>query len=104
MTSSCCTTSTASSTPGGAGRLLSAHLLGTLDHEQVATFDMDALIDYRSRRPTMTFVKDHWESYEAPELAIYLMHDATGAPFLLLNGPSRTTCGRASPARSAPCR
>ncbi len=38
-------------------------------------------------RPTMTFVKDHWESYEVPELAVYLMHDATGAPFLLLNGP-----------------
>ena len=72
---------------GGAGRLLAAHLLGTLDHTEVATFDMDALIDYRSRRPTMTFVKDHWESYEAPELAVYLMHDTAGAPFLLLNGP-----------------
>jgi predicted ATP-grasp superfamily ATP-dependent carboligase len=72
---------------GGAGRLLSAHLLGTLDHTEVATFDMDALIDYRARRPTMTFVKDHWESYEAPELAVYLMHDTAGAPFLLLNGP-----------------
>jgi len=35
----------------------------------------------------MNFVKDHWESYEAPELAVYLMHDTAGAPFLLLNGP-----------------
>jgi hypothetical protein len=72
---------------GGAGRLLATHLLGTLDHQEVATFDIDELIDYRSRRPTMTFVKDRWESYEAPELAVYLMHDTTGAPFLLLNGP-----------------
>jgi predicted ATP-grasp superfamily ATP-dependent carboligase len=72
---------------GGAGRLLAAHLLGTLDHQEIAAFDVDALIDYRSRRPAMTFVKDHWESYEAPELAIYLMHDTAGAPFLLLNGP-----------------
>jgi predicted ATP-grasp superfamily ATP-dependent carboligase len=72
---------------GGAGRLLAAHLLGTLDHQEVAAFDVDALIDYRSRRPTMNFVKDHWESYEAPELAVYLLHDTAGAPFLLLNGP-----------------
>jgi len=67
---------------GGAGRLLAAHLLGTLDHQEVAAFDVDALIDYRSRRPTMNFVKDHWESYEAPELAAYLLHDTAGAPFL----------------------
>jgi predicted ATP-grasp superfamily ATP-dependent carboligase len=72
---------------GGAGRLLAAHLLGTLDHQEVAAFDVDTLIDYRSRRPTMNFVKDHWESYEAPELAVYLLHDTAGAPFLLLNGP-----------------
>jgi predicted ATP-grasp superfamily ATP-dependent carboligase len=72
---------------GGAGRLLAAHLLGTLDHQEVAAFDVDELIDYRSRRPTMNFVKDHWESYEAPELAVHLMRDTAGAPFLLLNGP-----------------
>jgi predicted ATP-grasp superfamily ATP-dependent carboligase len=35
----------------------------------------------------MNFVKDHWESYEAPELAVYLLRDTAGAPFLLLNGP-----------------
>ncbi|HEX9529044.1 MAG TPA: PAC2 family protein, partial [Streptosporangiaceae bacterium] len=72
---------------GGAGRLLATHLLGTLDHQEVAAFDVDALIDYRSRRPAMNFVKDHWESYEAPELAVYLMHDTADVPFLLLNGP-----------------
>jgi predicted ATP-grasp superfamily ATP-dependent carboligase len=72
---------------GGAGRLLAAHLLSTLDHEEIARFDVDALIDYRSRRPTMTFAKDHWEHYDAPELAISLMRDTAGTPFLLLNGP-----------------
>ncbi len=71
----------------GGAWLLAAHLLGSLDHTEVATFDVDELIDYRSRRPTMNFVKDHWESYEAPELAVYLMHDTAGTPFLLLNGP-----------------
>jgi hypothetical protein len=53
----------------------------------VVTFDADRLIDYRSRRPPMTFDKDHWEEYEAPELAIHLAHDAAGTPFLLLTGP-----------------
>ncbi len=72
---------------GGAGRLLATHLLGVLEHTEVARFDVDSLIDYRSRRPVMTFAKDHWESYEEPELVAWLMHDATGTPFLLLDGP-----------------
>ena len=72
---------------GGAGRLLTAHLLSTLEHTDVATFDVDSLLDYRSRRPVMTFAKDHWENYDAPEITVSLMHDTTGSPFLLLNGP-----------------
>ena len=72
---------------GGAGRLLTAHLLGALEHTEVATFDVDSLLDYRSRRPVMTFTKDHWEGYDAPELAVSLLHDTEGTPFLLLNGP-----------------
>ena len=63
---------------GAAGRLLTAHLLGSLEHETVVTFDADRLIDYRSRRPPMTFDKDHWEEYEAPELAVHLTHGAAG--------------------------
>ena len=51
---------------GAAGRLLATHLMNTLDHEQVAKFDIDSLLDYRSRRPIMTFAKDHWEDYDAP--------------------------------------
>lgn len=72
---------------GGAGRLLTAHLLGTLEHTEVARFDVDSLLDYRSRRPVMTFAKDHWEHYDAPEIAVSLLHDTAGTPFLLLNGP-----------------
>jgi predicted ATP-grasp superfamily ATP-dependent carboligase len=72
---------------GGAGRLLTAHLLSTLEHTEVARFDVDTLLDYRSRRPVMTFAKDHWEHYDAPEIAVSLLHDSAGAPFLLLNGP-----------------
>jgi predicted ATP-grasp superfamily ATP-dependent carboligase len=71
---------------GAAGRLLTTHLLSTLEHEQVATFDIDSLLDYRSRRPIMTFAKDHWEDYDAPELAVSLLRDQEGTPFLLLAG------------------
>ncbi len=63
---------------GAAGKLLSAHLLGTLEHEEVARFDVDRLIDYRSRRPPMIFSQDHWESYDAPELAMHLLTDTDG--------------------------
>ncbi len=71
---------------GAAGRQLAAHLLDTLDHTEIARFDVDSLIDYRSRRPAMFFVKDHWENVEIPEIVVHLLKDAAGTPFLLLDG------------------
>jgi predicted ATP-grasp superfamily ATP-dependent carboligase len=71
---------------GQAGALARDHLLSTLDHRPVATFDVDQLLDYRSRRPPMIFVEDHWESYEDPHLVLHEMTDAAGARFLLLEG------------------
>ncbi len=72
---------------GSAGRLAAEHILESLDHTVVARFDVDRLIDYRSKRPMMTYVRDHWESYDAPELVVHLLHDGDGTPFLLLTGP-----------------
>jgi predicted ATP-grasp superfamily ATP-dependent carboligase len=72
---------------GSAGRLAREHLLATLPGQVVATFDIDALLDYRSRRPVMMFVEDHWESYEEPTLALHLLKDSSNTPFLLLAGP-----------------
>jgi proteasome assembly chaperone (PAC2) family protein len=72
---------------GSAGRLTAEHLLNSLEHRVVARFDVDRLIDYRSKRPNMVYVTDHWESYQAPELVVHLLHDSDGTPFLLLNGP-----------------
>lgn len=71
---------------GAAGRLLTTHLLGTLEHQRIAKFDVDSLLDYRSRRPIMTFSKDHWEDYDAPVLELSLLHDGAGTQFLLLSG------------------
>ena len=72
---------------GSAIQLTRDHLLEQLDGEVIATFDIDQLLDYRSRRPAMIFVEDHWESYEDPSLALHLLRDATGRQFLLLAGP-----------------
>lgn len=71
---------------GAASRLAREHLLATLPTKVVATFDIDALLDYRSRRPSMIFIADHWESYEEPTLALYLLQDRSTTPFLLLAG------------------
>jgi predicted ATP-grasp superfamily ATP-dependent carboligase len=72
---------------GAAGRLARDHLLTTLNGRALATFDIDALLDYRSRRPVMLFVEDHWESYEEPTLALHVLYDGSNTPFLLLSGP-----------------
>ena len=72
---------------GSAGRLVRDHILETLEHRVVATFELDELIDYRARRPMMSFDGDHWESYEKPELLLHLVQDSVGQSFLLLDGP-----------------
>src|SRR3954466_1444687 len=71
---------------GHAIRLAAQHLKNTLDTELVASFAIDELLDYRSRRPLMTFKTDHFTHYEDPELNLYAMHDSVGTPFLLLAG------------------
>jgi predicted ATP-grasp superfamily ATP-dependent carboligase len=72
---------------GSGRRLAREHLLNALDSEPVATFDVDQLYDYRGRRPEMTFTRDHWDGYAAPELAVHLVRDLNDVPFLLLHGP-----------------
>ena len=72
---------------GSAGQILANHLVDTHSDRVIARFDVDQLLDYRSRRPSMVFDTDHWVSYEAPELVVHLMHDRDDTPFLLLTGP-----------------
>ncbi|EID15581.1 proteasome assembly chaperones 2 [Mycolicibacterium phlei DSM 43072] len=71
---------------GHAIRLAAQHLKNTLDTELVASFAIDELLDYRSRRPLMTFKTDHFTHYEDPELNLYALRDSVGTPFLLLAG------------------
>ncbi|CAN5526824.1 PAC2 family protein [soil metagenome] len=71
---------------GHAIKLAAEHLRKSLDTELVASFAIDELLDYRSRRPLMTFKTDHFTHYDDPELNLYALHDSVGTPFLLLAG------------------
>lgn len=71
---------------GATVQQLSEHLFANLENEVVIKFDNDELLDYRSRRPILYFEKDHIDSYEPANLAIYLMKDEADQPFLLLEG------------------
>ena len=72
---------------GSAIQLSREHLLANLDVRTIATFDVDQLLDYRSRRPPMVFIEDHWASYEEPALTLHLLRDEIGTEFLMLTGP-----------------
>lgn len=72
---------------GNAGELLTEHLTEAFDGPVVARFDVDRLIDYRSRRPAMTWDGDGWADYQVPELTVRLLHDEDETPMLLLTGP-----------------
>ncbi|QYF90595.1 proteasome assembly chaperone family protein [Arthrobacter sp. PAMC25284] len=67
-------------------RQITTELLDTLDTALIVEFDADQLIDYRSRRPQISFVEDHLQDYQAPSLALYRLIDGLGSPFLLLAG------------------
>src|SRR3954467_11447953 len=72
---------------GETGDQIVDRLLDSLPHQVVARFDHDRLVDYRARRPLLTFKRDRWTEYEEPAIEVRLLQDATGAPFLLLSGP-----------------
>jgi len=72
---------------GNAAARAARHLIDLSDGPVVATFDVDELHDYRARRPPMSFVRDHYESYDAPRLVARLLRDTGATPYLLLHGP-----------------
>ncbi len=71
---------------GGSGAQVAENIFSNLDSELLIEFNNDALLDFRSRRPVMYFDRDHISAYEPAVLAIYLVHDEAGQPFLYLNG------------------
>ncbi len=71
---------------GRAGSGLVAHLLETYEPTRVATFDVDQLLDYRSRRPRVTYDASAWRDLDTPRLVVDLLRDDAGTPFLLMHG------------------
>jgi proteasome assembly chaperone (PAC2) family protein len=76
---------------GAAARLAVESLLAAGEGQTVARFDVDQLVDYRSRRPPLQFETDRWAGYRAPELDVVALTDTTGTDFLLLYGPEPDT-------------
>lgn len=71
---------------GHAVRLATNHLRNSLDHEVLASFAIDDILDYRSRRPMLTFTSDHFSGYDEPRLDLLVVRDVDSTPFLLLAG------------------
>lgn len=71
---------------GSAVAQVTSSILDGLDHELVAEFDPDLLLDWRARRPVITFEHDHITAVEPPRLALHLVRDELGQPFLFLTG------------------
>lgn len=72
---------------GMAQRLLVDHLLEASSPSVVAAFDVDSLIDYRSRRPVITFDANRYTDYAVPTLLLHRLTDRDGQTFYLLTGP-----------------
>ncbi|UWD84301.1 PAC2 family protein [Curtobacterium flaccumfaciens] len=71
---------------GSAVAQVTNSILEDLDTEVVAEFDPDVLLDWRARRPVITFEHDHISAVEPPRLALHLVRDEIGQPFLFLSG------------------
>lgn len=71
---------------GHAVALSAAHLRESLESELVATFSSDELMDYRSRRPSITFSGETFTDVDMPKLTLHAIRDTTGRGFLLLAG------------------
>jgi predicted ATP-grasp superfamily ATP-dependent carboligase len=73
---------------GSSAAIAARHLVGQASGGRVvATFEVDEFHDYRARRPAMSFVRDHYEQYDAPRLVVRMLTDDAGSPYLLMHGP-----------------
>lgn len=72
---------------GQAGQMAAQHLIEKLPSRIVARFDVDQLVDHRSRRPLVTYDRDHYEGYQPMELVVRVVTDDNGKDFLLFTGP-----------------
>lgn len=64
-----------------------SHLFETMPHDVVATFDSDALIDFRARRPTLRIVNGVDKELRWAETKLHSATNRTGRTVLILAGP-----------------
>ena len=76
---------------GSAASLATGHLLAELPSRVVARFDADQLVDYRSRRPRMTFSADRFTDVKMPELLLHELRLPDSSVLYLLVGPEPDT-------------
>jgi predicted ATP-grasp superfamily ATP-dependent carboligase len=63
------------------------HLVSSMPQELVATFDSDALIDFRARRPTLRIVNGVDKELRWAEIRLHAATNRTGRSVLILAGP-----------------
>lgn len=71
---------------GSAVAQFSAFVAEEAEPETLVSFVGDELVDYRARRPVLSFAGDHIESIEPPRLELVGAVDDFGRPFLALLG------------------
>jgi len=74
------------SDPGGVLSQLESYIWEKGAPEELVRFNSDLLLDYRARRPLITFDEDHFVDYAPEELSLSLAHDELGSPYLVLTG------------------
>ena len=70
---------------GGGGAM--ATLISSMETELVATFDSDALLDHRARRPVARIADGVYEAVLWPEIEVRAGKDGEGRDVLVLVGP-----------------
>lgn len=71
---------------GGAAQMVGEHLLGSLKHERVATFEPDELFDFQRNRPTIVYEDGTFTDLRGDELVVDVVRDDEGTELLLLHG------------------
>ncbi|KAA0919787.1 PAC2 family protein [Dietzia sp. ANT_WB102] len=62
------------------------HFRETLDSQLIVEFDVDELVDYRSRRPQLKYSFDRFAGYDEPTIQMHAVKASDGTSFLLLSG------------------
>ncbi len=72
---------------GSAVTKSASHLLEAFEHHSLVVFNVDELVDYRSRRPATTIIGNEVVDIADVSLQLEVLRDSNGASFLLLSGP-----------------